>query len=108
MAPRSSRFTENFCALLGAVVLAAGALAGPAARLGLCFAAACPSPSGTFWQSIPWEQLLVGFILVLPKTINRATGRDAVLLLASRMLSGTGTALRALKPKSKPPAEGEP
>lgn len=62
----TGRTVENICAIAGLVVLSTFGLAETLSRLGVTFG---PCHEHGF----PWGQVIAGSILVLPKTVGRAT-----------------------------------
>ena len=99
MSERHGRLIENLLALLGGLVLAVAALAHPFRDMGLALGA-CPAVAD---HTLPWEQLIVGVVLVMPKTISRGTASDFVGAVGKRLGGATDAALKALR---KPPEDG--
>lgn len=87
----AGRRVENVLAYLGAsqAVLAAGleALTHAGVRLG-----SCPEPAGSWWSHVPWFNLAVLFVCVLPKTLGRVTAGKVWETLASKVPGGGASA----------------
>ena len=96
MSERAGRFIENLLALLGGLVLALAVTVESVRELGFALG---PCPVGAS-DGVPWSKLIVGVVLVMPKTISRGTASDFVGAVGKRLGGLTSAGMQALR---KPP-----